>query len=135
MQELSRRPTTHCQILATMFDYVPLNILRHDRFQRFDMDEIRVRETTVSIPPWHGTTRTREVDEQDEEEEERTCDHHDEEISTETCTELLITKLFWCNDSPNCESTFVSKNTARNHLVRAYQNWTDVHTNAAYTTE
>ena len=50
------------------------------------MAEIRARETTVSIPPWYGTTRTREVDEEDEEELELrwTCDHYDEEIPTET---------------------------------------------------
>ena len=33
------------------------------------MAEIRVRETTVRIPPWYGTTKPREEEEEEEEEE------------------------------------------------------------------
>ena len=186
-QELSRRPTTHCQILVAMFGDVPFEetrlsnlgrIIRHiaewaeriledirsiketvygaddlikeldgrwmslfcdsqeaERFQKFDMAEIWAREMTMCIPPWCGTTKPREEEEEDEEDEEVrwTCDHHDEEIPTYsqipfldhrrrlTGVGLLITKLFRYDVCANCESTFASTSTARNHLIRACQ--------------
>ena len=194
-QELSRRPTTQCQILAAMFGDVPFeeprvsnqgriirpttgwaeriledirsiketvdgaddliqelhgrwmrlvcDTLEAEGFQKFDMAEIRARDTTVCIPPWYGTTKPREEEGEDEEELELrwNCDHHDEEIPTETCTAklatwralslhrrrahrlgLLITKRFRKKTYAQIVSlTFACKTTARKHLISAHK--------------
>ena len=126
--ELSRRPTTHCHILAAIFCDVPfrdqtragshditgwaeriledlrsiketvygaVDLIREldgrwmrllcdtpEALQKFGRAEIRARETTVCIPPWYGTTKSREEEEAEEAglELRWTYELHDEEI-------------------------------------------------------
>ena len=111
-----------------------------ERFRRFDMAEIRAQETTVRIPP-PGTRIAHEPHDIDPEPPERTwlCDLNAEHDPLARCGAefssykalamhkrlahnlgLFLSRAVSFNSCPNCMSTFASRFSAINHLIRAY---------------
>ena len=110
-----------------------------ERFRRFDMAEIRAQETTVRIPP-PGTRIAHEPHDIDPEPPERTwlCDLNAEHDPLARCGAefssykalamhkrrahnlgLFLSRAVSFNSCPNCMSTFASRFSAINHLIRS----------------